>query len=112
VVGLELIAENDRKILSYATARAEAADGIRLIGTAGKKVSIVSFVVEGIHPHDLGTILDSQGIAIRAGHHCAMPVVKHFNVPATARASFSLYNTFDEVDRLLEGVEEARRVLR
>ncbi|MFQ5329260.1 MAG: aminotransferase class V-fold PLP-dependent enzyme, partial [Thermodesulfobacteriota bacterium] len=111
-VGIELIAENDRKILSYATTRAEAAEGIRLIGTAGNKVSIISFVVEGIHPHDLGTILDSQGIAIRAGHHCAMPVVKHFHVPATARASFSLYNTFDDVDRLFESLEKARKVLR
>jgi len=110
-VGIELIAENDRKILAYATTRAEAVEGIRLIGTAEKKVSIVSFVVDGIHPHDLGTILDSQGIAIRAGHHCAMPVVKHFHVPATARASFCIYNTLDEVDRLFAGVEKAREVL-
>ena len=110
-VGMDLIADNDRKIVSYAAARAETVEGLRLIGTAGKKVGIVSFVVEGIHPHDLGTILDRQGIAIRAGHHCAMPVVKHFNVPATARASFAIYNTFEEVDRLFEGVQEAQRVL-
>jgi len=110
-VGMDLIADNDRKILSYAAERAETVEGLRLIGTAGKKVGIVSFVVEGIHPHDLGTILDRQGIAIRAGHHCAMPVVKHFNVPATARASFAIYNTFEEVDRLFEGVKEAQRVL-
>jgi len=110
-VGMDLIADNDRKIVSYAAARAETVEGLRLIGTAEEKVGIVSFVVEGIHPHDMGTILDRQGIAIRAGHHCAMPVVKHFNVPATARASFAIYNTFEEVDRLFEGVQEAQRVL-
>ena len=109
-IGFDVLASHDQKLLSYATARAEATANLRLIGTAQEKVSILSFVVDGIHPHDLGTLLDRQGIAIRAGHHCAMPVVDHFKVPATARASFTIYNTVDEVDRLFEGIEKAREV--
>jgi hypothetical protein len=75
-------------------------DGLRIVGTARDKASLVSFVVAGVHPHDLGTILDEDGIAIRTGHHCAMPVMEFFKVPATARASFAFYNTFEEIDRL------------
>lgn len=84
--------------------------GLRIIGTSDNKLSLTSFVLEGVHPHDLGTILDERGIAIRTGHHCAMPVMEFFDVPATARASFAFYNTFDEVDRLVAGVDEARRL--
>lgn len=109
-IGFNLLTGYGQKLLSYATERAEATPNLRLIGTAEEKVGILSFVVDGIHPHDLGTILDQQGIAIRAGHHCAMPVVDHFNVPATARASFTIYNTVEEVDRLFDGVENARKV--
>jgi len=84
--------------------------GLRIIGTSGHKLSLTSFVLEGVHPHDLGTILDERGVAIRTGHHCAMPVMDFFDLPATARASFAFYNTFDEVDRLVAGVDEARRL--
>ena len=84
---------------------------MRVIGTAPGKASLISFVVEGVHPHDLGTILDGDGIAVRTGHHCAMPVMDFFKVPATARASFALYNTFDEIDRLAASIERARALI-
>ena len=77
-----------------------------IVGTAEKKASVLSFTIEGVHPHDIGTILDQQGIAIRAGHHCAQPVMQHFSVPATARASFAFYNTREEVDKLAEAVQK------
>jgi len=93
----------------HAEQRLAAIPGLRIIGTAREKLSLVSFVLQGVHPHDLGTILDERGIAIRTGHHCAMPVMEYFDVPATARASFAFYNTFDEVDRLVAAVDEARR---
>jgi cysteine desulfurase / selenocysteine lyase len=80
------------------------------VGTAGDKASLVSFAVAGVHPHDLGTILDEDGVAIRTGHHCAMPVMDFFRLPATARASFAFYNTFEEIDRLAAGVERARKL--
>jgi cysteine desulfurase/selenocysteine lyase len=83
---------------------------LRIIGTAPQKASLVSFVVAGVHPHDLGTILDEDGIAVRTGHHCAMPVMDFFKLPATARASFAFYNTFDEIDRLGAGIERARKL--
>jgi len=84
--------------------------GLTIVGTAPQKASLVSFVVAGVHPHDLGTILDEDGVAVRTGHHCAMPVMDFFKLPATARASFAFYNTFDEVDRLGAGIERARRI--
>ena len=83
---------------------------MRIIGTAGKKASLISFILDGIHPHDLGTILDHDGIAIRTGHHCAMPVMEHFGIPATARASMVFYNTREEIDALVQGIENARKV--
>jgi cysteine desulfurase/selenocysteine lyase len=85
--------------------------GVRIIGTASDKASVLSFVMEGIHPHDIGTVLDSEGIAIRTGHHCAQPLMIRFNVPATARASFAFYNTQEEVDALVRGIKKAREVL-
>jgi cysteine desulfurase/selenocysteine lyase len=109
-VGLDAIARHEHELLRYATANALRVRGLRLIGTAREKAAILSFVLDGIHPHDLGTILDHHGIAIRTGHHCAMPVMERFGVPATARASFALYNTVAEVDRLFEGIEAARKV--
>ena len=109
-IGLDAITAYEHDLLEYATAKASGVEGLRLIGTAEKKVSILSFIMESIHPHDIGTILDHEGVAIRTGHHCAMPVMTHFNVPATARASFAFYNTFDEVDRLVEAIEKAREV--
>ena len=101
---------HEAALLAYASEKLKSLPAVRLIGTAKRKVSVVSFVVEGVHPHDLGTILDEQGIAIRTGHHCAMPVMEFFDLPATARASFAFYNTFEEIDRLVESVEQARRL--
>jgi cysteine desulfurase/selenocysteine lyase len=97
-------------LLHHATATLIKIPGLRIVGTAPNKASLVSFVVEGVHPHDLGTILDEDGIAVRTGHHCAMPVMDFFKVPATARASFAFYNTFDEIDRLAAGIERARKM--
>ncbi len=85
--------------------------GLRIIGTAPHKAAVVSFTMDGIHPHDIGTILDTEGVAMRTGHHCAMPVMDFFEVPATARASMSFYNTFEEIDRLVAALEQARKVL-
>ena len=87
-------------------------EGLRIIGTARDKASLVSFVVQGVHPHDLGTILDEDGIAIRTGHHCAMPVMEFFGLPATARASFAFYNTFEEIDRLARRGAPGRAMFR
>jgi cysteine desulfurase/selenocysteine lyase len=97
-------------LLHHATSTLNKIQGLRIVGTAPDKASLVSFVVEGVHPHDLGTILDEDGIAVRTGHHCAMPVMDFFKVPATARASFAFYNTFDEIDRLAAGIERARKM--
>jgi cysteine desulfurase / selenocysteine lyase len=99
---------HEHALLDYATAALAGVEGLRIIGTARDKASLVSFVVEGVHPHDLGTILDEDGIAIRTGHHCAMPVMEFFKVPATARASFAFYNTFEEIDRLAAAIARAR----
>lgn len=109
-IGLANIQAYEKELLDYATAAASTVDGLRLIGTARDKAGVLSFVLEGIHPHDLGTILDHEGIAIRTGHHCAMPVMEHFGIPATARASFAFYNTREETDRLVRGLENAKKV--
>jgi len=108
--GFEAIAKREKALLSYATTKAESFDGLRIIGRAKKKACVLSFVLKGIHPHDLGTILDREGVAIRAGHHCAMPVMQFFKVPATARASFSIYNTEAEVDALFAALEKAQAI--
>ena len=84
--------------------------GIRLVGTARRKASVLSFVMDGVHPHDIGTILDSEGIAVRAGHHCAQPVMARYGVSATVRASFALYNTAEEIDALVAGLQKVREV--
>lgn len=106
-VGLEKIAAHETELLSYASRKLQDLPGLKLIGTAKNRASIASFVLDQLHAHDLGTILDSEGIAIRAGHHCAMPVMQHYGVAATARASFAFYNTFSEVDRLMDGLNKA-----
>ncbi len=108
--GLDLAGAHahERALLDYATESLSKIDALRIVGTATDKASLVSFVVKGVHPHDLGTILDEDAIAIRTGHHCAMPVMDFFKLPATARASFAFYNTFEEIDRLVAGVERAR----
>ena len=101
---------HESALLEHATAVLGRIPELRIVGTAGEKASLVSFVVSGVHPHDLGTILDEDGIAIRTGHHCAMPVMEFFGLPATARASFAFYNTREEIDRLAAGVERARKI--
>jgi cysteine desulfurase/selenocysteine lyase len=109
-VGLERIAAAEQSLLDYATGRLREVPGLEVIGTAPHKAAVVSFTLAGVHPHDLGTILDSEGVAIRTGHHCAMPVMDFFGVPATARASFAFYNTGAEVDRLVAALEVAREM--
>jgi cysteine desulfurase / selenocysteine lyase len=110
--GLDLDAAHahEEALLLHATAVLNRIPGLRIVGTAPQKASLVSFVVTGVHPHDLGTILDEDGIAVRTGHHCAMPVMDFFKLPATARASFAFYNTFQEIDRLAAGIERARKM--
>jgi cysteine desulfurase/selenocysteine lyase len=109
-IGLDAIAAYEQELLDYATETIGAVPGVRLIGTAREKASVLSFVLDDIHPHDIGTILDQEGIAIRAGHHCAQPVMQRFKVPATARASFAFYNTKAEIDALAEGIQKAIEV--
>ena len=109
-IGLEAIAAHEDDLLRYATERATQLPGLRLIGTAREKAGILSFVLEHVHPHDIGTILDHEGVAIRTGHHCAMPVMDFFAVPATARASFAVYNTRDDVDRLIAAIHKVNEV--
>ncbi len=109
-IGLERIAAYEAELLDYATRKVSAIDGVRIIGNAKDKASIVSFVIKGVHPHDIGTILDREGIAVRAGHHCAQPVMERFQVPATARASFSFYNTMEEIDRLVDGIHVIKKL--
>ena len=111
-IGMNAISEYEAGLLKYATAAASTIKGLRIIGTARQKASILSFVMDGIHPHDLGTILDRHGVAIRTGHHCAMPVMERFAIPATARASFAMYNTRQEVDRFIQAVEAAQKVFK
>ncbi len=111
-IGLENIGHWEATLLDYATQRLSGIEGLRIIGTAAHKAGLVSFVVDDVHPHDLGTILDEQGIAIRTGHHCAMPAIEFFKVPATARASFGLYTTLEEIDCLAEAVIAARELFR
>jgi cysteine desulfurase / selenocysteine lyase len=107
---LEQAHAHESALLQHATAVLTRIPGLRIIGTAANNASLVSFAVAGVHPHDLGTILDEDGIAVRTGHHCAMPVMDFFKLPATARASFAFYNTFDEIDRLGAGIERARKL--
>lgn len=109
-VGLAKAFEYEHELLQYATEKLSAIEGVKIIGTAKEKASVLSFTIENIHPHDIGTILDQEGIAVRAGHHCAQPVMKHFNVPATARASFAFYNTREEVDKLAGAVQKVIEV--
>jgi cysteine desulfurase/selenocysteine lyase len=109
-IDLAAAAAYEHELLEYATARLADIPGVRVIGTAASKASVLSFTIEGIHPHDIGTILDQQGIAIRAGHHCAQPVMQFYDVPATARASFAFYNTREEVDKLGDAVQKVMEI--
>ena len=107
-LGMEAIAAHEQGVLAYATEKLSQVDGLRIIGSARAKAGVISFTLGDIHPHDLGTIIDHYGIALRTGHHCAMPVMQFYNVPATARASFGLYNTLEEVDLRVDALEQAR----
>jgi len=109
-LGFEAIAAHEQHLLQMATAELQKIPGLTLVGTAAHKSAVISFTLEGIHAHDLGTILDSEGVAVRTGHHCAMPVMDFFGVPATARASFAMYNTRDDVRRLVAALQKAREV--
>jgi cysteine desulfurase / selenocysteine lyase len=106
----EQVAAHEHELLTYATAALSDIEGLRIIGTAKEKAGVVSFVFDHVHAHDIGTILDQEGVAVRAGHHCAMPAMQRFGVPATTRASFALYNTREEIDLLVEGVHKALKV--
>jgi cysteine desulfurase/selenocysteine lyase len=108
---MSVLEAHEKLLLDYATEQVSVIPGVRIIGTAKEKAGVLSFTMEGIHPHDIGTILDTEGIAIRTGHHCAQPVMAFFGVPATARASFAFYNTKEEVDALVRGLQHVREVL-
>ena len=109
-LGLDAIAAHEHDVLEYATEALDEMDGIRIIGTAREKTGILSFVVEGVHPHDVGTIVDRHGVAIRAGHHCAMPLMRRYGVPATSRASLALYNTRADIDALMESLRKVKEI--
>lgn len=110
-VGIEFIQNQEDELLAYATERVKEIEGLKIIGTAAKKAGVLSFVVEGTHPFDLGTILDQQGIAVRTGHHCTQPIMDYYTIPGTARASFAFYNTKQEVDVFIEALKRAVRML-
>ena len=109
-IDFEAAAQYEHELLEYATEKLSNIEGVKLIGTAKEKASVLSFTIENVHPHDIGTILDQNGIAVRAGHHCAQPVMQFFDVPATARASFAFYNTKEEVDVLADAVQKVIEV--
>jgi cysteine desulfurase / selenocysteine lyase len=109
-IGMEAIARHEHALLQYATGQLDALPGVRLIGTAGNKAAVLSFTLDGVHPHDVGTLLNQDGIAVRTGHHCAQPVMTRFKVPATTRASFAFYNSMAEVDALVAGIRSVRQV--
>ncbi len=111
-VGLDAIAAHEHELLLYATKRLLEIDGLRIIGTAAEKAAVISFVLDGVHPHDIGTILDQEGVAVRTGHHCAQPLMMRFKVPATGRASFGLYNTREEADALVAALHKVIEVFR
>ncbi len=111
-IGRENIAQYEHELLAYAVEAISQIPGVRMIGTAREKTGVVSFVLDGVHPHDIGTVLDHEGVAIRTGHHCAMPVMERFGVPATARASLAFYNTRREVDALVAGIYKVKEVFR
>ncbi|MGA7461998.1 MAG: cysteine desulfurase [Candidatus Korobacteraceae bacterium] len=109
-LGIDNIAAHEHELLTYATESLLAIEGVHIIGTAAEKAAVISFVIDGIHPHDIGTILDREGVAVRTGHHCAQPVMQRFRIPATARASFALYNTREEIDALVKGIYKVKEV--
>jgi cysteine desulfurase/selenocysteine lyase len=110
-IGFETIAAYENDLLNYATAALLAIEGLKIYGQADHKTAVISFNLEGIHPYDVGSILDQLGIAVRTGHHCAQPIMDYFKIPGTVRASFSFYNTKEEIDRLVAGVRKAQAML-
>jgi len=111
-IGMDTIAKMEHDLLVYATQKLSGIDGLRIVGTAPEKAAVVSFVLDGIHPHDVGTMLDEDGIAVRTGHHCAQPVMERYGIPATTRASFAFYNTTEEIDRLVASVHKTIELFR
>jgi cysteine desulfurase/selenocysteine lyase len=111
-IGLDRIAAHEHELLAYATTRLNQMEGLRIIGTAPGKAAVLSFVLDYAHPHDIAQIFDSRGVAIRAGHHCAQPLMQHFGLPATARASFGLYNTRGEVDALVAAINKVEEMFK
>jgi cysteine desulfurase/selenocysteine lyase len=109
-LGIDAIESHERELLAYATKALAEIPGLRPIGTAPEKAAVLSFTLEGVHPHDVGSILDHEGVAVRTGHHCAQPVMEHFGVPATVRASFALYNTREDVDALIRALHVVREL--
>jgi cysteine desulfurase/selenocysteine lyase len=109
-IGMSNIAAWEHELLAYATGQLEALPGVRIVGTAADKASVLSFTIAGVHPHDVGTILNEDGVAVRTGHHCAQPVMQRFGIPATARASFAFYNTFEEIDQLVAGIRRVQKM--
>ncbi len=109
-IGMDAIAAHELDLLDYATAQVNRMPGVRIIGTAEKKAAVLSFAVEGVHPHDVGTLLNQEGVAVRTGHHCAQPVMQRFKIPATSRASFAFYNSMAEVDALIAGIRTVQKV--
>jgi cysteine desulfurase / selenocysteine lyase len=111
-IGIDRIHAHETELLDYATDQVNRLPGVRIVGTAEKKAAVVSFVVDGVHPHDVGTLLNEEGIAVRTGHHCTQPVMQRFGIPATSRASFAFYNTHAEVDALVSGIKKVQKVFR
>jgi cysteine desulfurase/selenocysteine lyase len=109
-LGIENLAAHEHHLLEIATKKLEAMGGVRIIGTAKDKASVLSFMIEDVHPHDVGTIFDQQGVAIRAGHHCAQPVMQFYGIAATARASFAFYNTEQEIDALVSAIKTTQEL--
>ena len=109
-ITIEVIEKHEMALLNYATEKINSIDGVEIVGNAKEKASVISFVMGDIHPHDIGTIMDNLGIAIRAGHHCTQPIMDFYNIPATARASFAIYNTEEDVDKLVEGIQKVKEV--
>ena len=109
-IGMERIAAHERDLLNYATEQVDRMPGVRIIGTASMKAAVLSFAVDGVHPHDVGTLLNQEGVAVRTGHHCAQPVMQRFKLPATSRASFAFYNSMAEVDALIAGIRSVQKV--
>jgi len=109
-IGMDAIAAHELALLEYATEQINSMPGVRIIGTAGHKAAVLSFAVDGVHPHDIGTLLNQEGVAVRTGHHCAQPVMQRLHVPATSRASFAFYNSMDEVDALIAGIRTVQKI--